>query len=509
MDSNKREQSGITDNVILMLDPNENNSMLSLKDLLYALLRNLGIILIVAVLLGGVLFAYKITRTGGSATGSNALNISAQNEGESDVEYQLRKQKVGRAKDLAITITKINSQIDHQRRYLSDSVYMQIDAENVYETKVQYVITLKDNATAGVDRALVNAYQNAISSGTYLDDYAKEHDLKSDYIKEVISFESAVSDSTIFSTENGVSKAASFTAKIIGPSNEFTGDIAALIEEKVEASFGQLKNNVADHKITLVAVQDNIKVDAGIRDNQANQTTRIETLQKQIIGFNDALDQIAKDLGVSGKEEILEYFASEDLYAEAGVPAADNAENVSFWGTVKPGIKYGVIGFVAGFAVVAVILVLAYVFGKKITTQAQFFGKFKSVKKIGVMKPTGKRCKYTEFIDVRSEDDSVMSAENNTKLIANNYSNITKGLNKVLITGTGEKKAMEETVKKLGIKGDFKPDLFSDPDILKVIPDYDGVVLLEQRKVSLSKNIANEIDLINNAGTKIIGAIII
>ena len=509
MDSNKREQSGITDNVVLMLDPNENDSMLSLKDLLYALLRNLGIILIVAVLLGGVLFAYKITRTGGSATGSNVLNISAQNEGESDVEYQLRKQKVGRAKDLAITITKINSQIDHQRRYLSDSVYMQIDAENVYETKVQYVITLKDNATAGVDRALVNAYQNAISSGTYLDDYAKEHDLKSDYIKEVISFESAVSDSTIFSTENGVSKAASFTAKIIGPSNEFTGDIAALIEEKVEASFGQLKNNVADHKITLVAVQDNIKVDAGIRDNQANQTTRIETLQKQIIGFNDALDQIAKDLGVSGKEEILEYFASEDLYAEAGVPAADNAENVSFWGTVKPGLKYGVIGFVAGFAVVAVILVLAYVFGKKITTQAQFFGKFKSVKKIGVMKPTGKRCKYTEFIDVRSEDDSVMSAENNTKLIANNYSNITKGLNKVLITGTGEKKAMEETVKKLGIKGDFKPDLFSDPDILKVIPDYDGVVLLEQRKVSLSKNIANEIDLINNAGTKIIGAIII
>lgn len=509
MDSNKREQSGINDNVVLMLDPNENDSMLSLKDLLYALLRNLGIILIVAVLLGGALFAYKITRTGGSATGSNVLNISAQNEGESDVEYQLRKQKVGRAKDLANTITKINSQIDHQRRYLSDSVYMQIDAENVYETKVQYVITLKDNATAGVDRALVNAYQNSVTSGTYLDEYAQKHDLKADYIKEIISFESAVSDSAIFSTDNGVSKAASFTVKIVGPSNEFTGDVAALVEEKISSSFTQLKTNIADHKITLVAVQDNVKVDAGIRDNQANQTTRIETLQKQIIGFNDALDQIAKDLGVSGKEELLEYFASEDLYAEAGVPAADNAENVSFWGTVKPGLKYGVIGFVAGFAVVAVILVLAYVFGKKITTQAQFFGKFKSVKKIGVMKPTGKRCKYTEFIDVRSEDDSVMSAENNTKLIANNYSNITKGLNKVLITGTGEKKAMEETVKKLGIKGDFKPDLFSDPDILKVIPDYDGVVLLEQRKVSLSKNIANEIDLINNAGTKIIGAIII
>ena len=510
MDSNNREQSGVSanNNVVLMLDTNENDSMLSLKDLLYSVLRNLGIVLIVAVLLGGALFAYKITGKSVGVIDNDVLNAS-QNEDESDVEYQLRLQKVGRARDLANTITKINSQIDHQRRYLSDSVYMQIDAENVYETKVQYVITLKDNATAGVDRALVNAYQNAISSGTYLDDYAKEHDLKSDYIKEVISFESAVSDSTIFSTENGVSKAASFTAKIIGPSNEFTGDIAALIEEKVKASFGQLKNNVADHKITLVAVQDNIKVDAGIRDNQANQITRIETLQKQIIGFNDALDQIAKDLGVSGKEEILEYFASEGLYGEAGVPEADNAENVSFWGTVKPGLKYGAIGFIAGFFVVSVILVLAYVFGKKVNTQAQFFGKFKSVKKIGVLKPTGNRCKYTEYINVKSEDDSKMSAENVNKLISNNYSNIIKGLNKVLITGTGDKKAMEDTVKKLGLKGDFKPDIFSDPDVLKDIPDYDAVVLLEQRKVSLCKDIANEIDLINNAGTKIIGAIII
>ena len=163
----------------------------------------------------------------------------------------------------------------------------------------------------------------------------------------------------------------------------------------------------------------------------------------------------------------------------------------------------------AGFFVVAVILVLVYVFGKKITTQAQFFGKFSSVKKIGVLKPSAKRCKYTEFIDIKSEDDTKMSAENNIKLISNNYNNIIKGMDKIIITGTGDKKAMDEAVKKLGLKGDYKPDLFSDPDLLKIIPDYDGVVLLEQRNVSLYKNVANEIQLINNTGTKIVGAIII
>ena len=510
MDSNKREQSDMSanNNVVLMLDSNENDSMLSLKDLLYSVLRNLGIVLIVAVLLGGALFAYKITRNNGGDS-SNVLDTNIQNAGESDVKFQLRAQKVERARDLANTITKVNSQIDHQRRYLSDSVYMQIDAENVHEVRVQYVVTLKDNATAGMDRALVNAYQNAVISGTYLDGYAEEHSVKADYVKEVISFESAVSDSSIFSTEAGLSKAASFTVKIVGPSDEFTNDVAALVQEKVEFSYDQLKSSIGDHKITLVAVQENVKVDASIRDNQANQTTRVETLQKQIVGYNDALDQIAKDLGVSGKEEILNYFAAEKAAEEAGVPMVNTEEEVSFWGTVKPGIKYGAIGFIAGFFVVAVILVLAYVFGKKITTQAQFFGKFKSVKKIGVLKPTGNRCKYTEYIDFKSEDDSKMSTENNIKLIANNYANITKGLNKVLITGTGDKKAMDEAVKKLGLKGDFKPDLFSNPDVLKDIPDYDGVVLLEQRKVSLYKNVADEIELIGNAGTKIIGAIII
>ena len=513
MDSNNREQSGVSanNNVVLMLDTNENDSMLSLKDLLYSVLRNLGIILIVAIVLGGALFAYKITRktNGVISYSNNVLDTSVQYDNESDVEYQLRVQKVGRAKDLANTITRVNSQIDHQRRYVTDSVYMQIDAENVYETKVQYVVSMDDNAVAGVDRALVNAYQNAVFSGDYLDDYAKEHNIKPDYIKEVISFESAVTDSSIVTTEAGASKAASFTVKIIGPTNEFTADIADLIQARIKSSVSQLKNKVSDHKLTLVAVQDNVKVDASIRDNQANQTTRIETLQKQIIGFNDALDQIASDLYLSGKEDILGYFANEADALVSDAALTDNTVEVTSGGDLKSSVKFGAIGFIAGFFVVAVILILAYVFGKKVTTQAQFFGKFKSVKKIGVLKPTGNRCKYTEYIDVKSEDDSKMSAENVNKLISNNYANIIKGLDKVLITGTGDKKAMEETVKKLGLKGDFKPDIFSDPDVLKDIPDYDAVVLLEQRKVSLCKDIANEIDLINNAGTKIIGAIII
>ena len=55
----------------------------------------------------------------------------------------------------------------------------------------------------------------------------------------------------------------------------------------------------------------------------------------------------------------------------------------------------------------------------------------------------------------------------------------------------------------------FKPNLFNNPEILKTIHEYDAVVLIEQRNNSLFKDIHNEIMLIKNSGTDILGAIIL
>jgi len=509
MDSNKKEQADLNLNnngVVLMVDPSENDSTLSLKDLLYSVLRNLGIVLIVAVIMGGALFAYKITR---KSEDFNALDTTVKHAGESDMDYQQRIQKIDRARDIATAIDKVNMQINFQRSYLTDSVYMKINPDNVYESRIQFVITLNGTAAEGADKALVSAYQNAVYAGTFLDEYAENNGYKADYIKEVIWIENTVADSSVLSNEENALRVASITVKVYGPTEDYVKDVTELIKEHLTSESTKLNQTVAAHKIAVGAVQENSKADASVRDNQANSTAKLENLQKQVTGFNDSLDQIAKDLGLSGKEDLLNYFEAEKEAAVTGTSVADNAEPVSFMGVMKPGIKYGIVGFVAGFCVVTVILVLAYVFGKKITTQAQFFGKFKNVKKIGVLKPLGKRCGFTVSIDIKSDDDSKMSADNIAKLVANNYSNLTKDMGKVLITGTGDEKATKDAVKKLGLKGDVKLNMFGDPDVLSAVPGYDGVVLIEQRKVSLFKNVEGEIALIENAGTKIIGAILI
>ena len=54
-----------------------------------------------------------------------------------------------------------------------------------------------------------------------------------------------------------------------------------------------------------------------------------------------------------------------------------------------------------------------------------------------------------------------------------------------------------------------KPGIGKDPEVLGSVTGYDGVVLLEQRNVSLIKDVAEEIALIEGSGTEIIGAVII
>lgn len=503
MDSNNLESGEVNINkngVILMMEPNEDGSKISIKDLLYVILKKIGIILVVAVLLGGAFFAYKFFK---KTQTSDVLDTSVRLNGESDVHYQNRVQNVNRASDIVLAISKVNTQIENQRSYITDSVFMQINAENEYESTVQVVVTLNDSDSAGMDSTLISAYNVDIEAGDYLDEYASEIGVKAAYIKELLAFSFSPYYSTSDTLDNEVNRTISMYVKIKGPSQEFIDRVSDLVVDEFNNEHAELNKTVAPHSLSVIGVQKLVKVDSVTRDAQANQTARLETLQKQITNYNDSLNTIAKDLGLSGKDDLLSHFEKK----ESGEPSLVNGE-VSTLSKIKSSMKYGIIGFAAGFLFAAVVVFVFYVFAKKVATQAQFFNVFADVKKIGVLKPSAKRSKLVTSLDIKSDDDTPMSAENNKKLILANYENLT-GDKKILITGTGDKKAMGEAVKSIGLKGDFKPDIFSNPDILKTVSGYDGVVLIEQRKVSLYKNVAGEISLINNSGVGIVGAIII
>ena len=152
---------------------------------------------------------------------------------------------------------------------------------------------------------------------------------------------------------------------------------------------------------------------------------------------------------------------------------------------------------------------VAYVIGRKIFTQAQFSALYNNVMIIGVGKPLGKRSFFISFIDRISGDDSKLSADDVNKIIGANYENLTSGMNNILITGTAGEEATKKAVKEMQLVGDVKLNLFDDASVLQNASSYDGIVLVEQRGLSEKKVVRDELSLLKNSGTKIVGAIII
>lgn len=482
-------------------------SEINIKDLILAVVKKLGVMIIAGAVLGGAMGSYKVLKR---IKTNDVLDARSKlNDSETNVQYELRVQNINKARVYAEMIDNLNLQIDHQRDYIANSIYMQIDAENVYQSTAQITLTLQNNDTNGIDSALFGAYEREVKAGNYLDQYAKQINKKPDYIKELISFSSSAAGNTIINVDKDVNRVGSMYISVYGPSREFCDDVMELVINKVQSVYEDLNTSVSPHTISLVGVQQIQRIDNGIRDSQLSHTGTINSLQNQITSYNDQLDKVAKELDLADKEAILEYFEEHPDVKINGIPSETSEVTVSRWGNIKPGIKYAAVGFIAGAFLIAALIVLKYIFGKKFSNQAQFFGVFPMIKKIGVLKPSGKRSKYGKFIDIKSEDDTKLSDENIKKLISANYANLTREFKKVLITGTGDEKAMSECVKSLGLKGDYKPDMFSNPDVLSLVPEYEAVVLIEQRNYSFLRGIEKEISLISNGGTPIVGVIII
>ena len=475
--------------------------ILDIKDLIYVMLKKAGIIflfgLIFAFLLGGYKFysTAKVNQSINTSNDSPILNTSEKLSGESDSKYSERVLNVNHANDLINSINTLNNQIENNRKYVTNSVFMKIDPENEAFTTVNLVISFDKNVSNGADLAIVSTYRQYIISGEYLTSVSDELDIKQGYISELINANYETSTNA-FGTDDA-SNVALVSVTVIGPSIEFTEKIMDSVLENVDAKCAELNKSVISHTVTVAGRQSSIKVDTATRDRQVTTTYRFESLQQQINNYDTALDTVAAKIGVD-KSNLYSHFAN-------GLTGASQTAS----SPVRPAIKYAVVGFAFGFVIILAIITINYIYSRKFSTQTVFFTRFNSVNKIGVVKPQGKRGKYAIFIDRKSGDDNCMSVENSNMLLSANIKNLTADMKKVLFTGTAETSKIEKLVKDLGLKFDVKASVFEDPKCLESVSEYDGIIIVEQRKYSDCSLIAEEIKLIDNANTKLIGAIIL
>lgn len=466
---------------------------IDIKDMFLVILKKIGIVVLSGLILSCSIFIYKFTS---SLKTANSLNISEKLNGESDIDYSKRVRSVNRAVDIFSSIDKLNEQIEIQREYVADSIIMQIDATNESVSTAQFVLSIDDEISTGIDSALVASYSNYIISGDYLNILANECGTKPEYLKELISVNYSDNSSVVFNSEGSIGYTGILTITVIGPNYNFSEKIMNCIVEEIESKYSDFRVSIVPHAMSFVGRQSTNMVDNHTRDLQYSAVNRFETIQKQIDAYNDSLDKIASSLGVKNKENL--YNGLRDLNL-------GNQTNIS----MNNAIKGAVIGFAIGVFIVLLVISFNYVFGKKFLTQTSFFDRFPEIRKIGVVKPLKKRSKFSVYIDKKSGDDNDLSDEINNKILAANIKNLTVGMNKVMITGTADSKMIKGIVSKLNLQFDVKDSVFVDPSCLESISSYDGVILFEQRKYSSNRMIAEELELIKNADTELIGAVII
>ena len=474
------------------MNQNDKQALIDPKDLFFAILKKAGIAILVGIIAAGALFGFVFAS---NTKDVNILDASTRIDGESDVEYAERVKKINRAGDIVGSIDALNNQLSNLREYASESVLMQINSENEAVTTAQLFVEVNDDSTNGIDKALVSSYSQDLKTGEYLAALAEEIGTKQGYLTELISVEYNSSTSAIVSSEGASGSAGTVTITVIGPDTDYTERIMDCILSEVDVAYINLNESMVPHVISLAGLQSSYKVDSITRDVQFAGANRFETVQKQIGLYDDSLNEIASELGVGNKDNIYAYFSFGDVDAEKSIMGS--------------ALKMAIIGFLAGVFVVLCIVALDYILSKKFSTQSKFYGFFPGVNKLGVAKPTSKRSWYARFIDEITGDDNKLSVENNNRLISANVKNLVSGMDKVLFIGTAENSRIKELVKELNVKADVKESFFVDPTSLESVAEYDGVIIVEQRGYSDCRLIEEEIALIANANTTLLGAIVI
>ena len=470
---------------------------IDIKDVFLYVLKNAFVILLIGVFIAGIFGGYGYIKDINTSSDNDyslkVLDINNRLVGESDVEYDKRVQVVNRAQTIMVNIETMNSQCDNLRKYISDSLLMQLDPMSVSVSEAQFIIELNSNENAGLDDALIESYINDVMSGEYIYEIADKYGYEAGALQELLAASNTAYNSDLVIDNNSV-PVRLLSIRVWGDSSELTEALLDGAINEIFEKYNDYNSVIANHTITEIGRQSYVTFVLTVRDTQLKTMTTYQTLQSQIDSNNKFLDDIAKQLGLSDRNS---------LYVDASNSASGNS------GFNGLSLKNLAIGFVFGVVLAMGAYICKYIFGSKIISQTHFAGVFNDCKVIGVLKPIGRRNTISTALDRISEDDIDLPDDKINALVSTNLKNISKGMNKVLFTGTINEDTAKRVVSELKYDCDVRVDVFNNPEILESLTDYDGVVLLEQRGVSEKKKVRKELDLLRNGVKSIIGAIII
>ena len=233
--------------------------------------------------------------------------------------------------DTQNAIAEADKQIESLQEYIDNSIYMQIDPNNIQTVSVQYGLKTSNNVGS-----ILNSFITYINDGGLKEELSDaDEDLKVKYWRDVVS---------CYQSSNNL------IVTVVHSDMDQAKRIMSIIKERVMNYVPKVKNLQGDFSLEELKTSEYVKTDTGVvnnqnnnRNNLKNYTTNRADLNNKLIGFQN----------------------SKKTYIEKNEPdnlkAADTNTKVLM-------VAYILLGILFGAVIAFVIVALKYILGDTLRT---------------------------------------------------------------------------------------------------------------------------------------------
>ena len=483
-------------------------SEISLLDLLYHILRRWRSILLFAVLFCVLLGGFQLVK--GVRTLGSADSKEEQNNYESQLEgYTISKEH------LENQVKELTEAMEDKEDYYDHSVLMKLDPKKAYKGTVTFVVTdagempsaeANRDLSLAIDRkmnSVLGSYVALIHNGTILRDVQNGLSSKLDqkYLAELI-----------YTQVDYQSKLLHIT--VVGDDKQQVQSISDAIIQGLQNASVQMNASVAAHRLELLSsyvgndAETSIPIgmipEDGAITSGASYQTSIEALQKS---YTDAITDM--------QNQLLDCNNQLSELEEPTAPEGNTRTSV-----MKEGVKYGVIGFIVGAIFMGFAYALQYLACGKLMNSEELTDRYGILLLGDYYAPMhAQPNRIDRWIDrLHGITEKKQSLESVYALSASNMkAQVSAEKNtKLLLLGNAKTQdfeaaanALTEKLSTSGIDLIVAGNINESASAIEKLQEAEQVVLIEQRGASRQQAIEKELRTLRKLGKKIVGAIVL
>lgn len=369
-----------------------------------------GIFIVICAVLFGML---------GIVQGGKAVTETEEQKQEIE-EYNAKIAEYDSAiEDTQNAIAEADKQIGSLQEYIDNSIYMQIDPNNIQTVSVQYGLKTSNNVGN-----ILNSFITYINDGGLKEELSDaDEDLKVKYWRDVVS---------CYQSSNNL------IVTVVHSDMDQAKRIMSIIKERVMNYVPKVKSLQGEFSLEELKTSEYVKTDTGVvnnqnnnRNNLKNYTTNRADLNNKLIGFQN----------------------SKKTYIEKNEPdnlkAADTNTKVLM-------VAYILLGILFGAVIAFIIVALKYIFGDTLRTandikesDLNLLGTYSTLNQY---KPDLERSKMDVEVLAKAKNADkvffyVMSDDEISKKVAKDYGDIMKASGIAVETGSNISESAEELKK--------------------------------------------------------------